>query len=66
MAGADHGQESAQVQGGLQCTWGAGSFVCGHTEKKKIQEQPCQPRVAAGVVGNLHFAGVKVIAFCSS
>lgn len=65
MAGADHGQESAQVQGGLQCTWGTGSFVCGYAEKKTIQEQPRQPRVAAGVVGNHHFAGVKVIAFCS-
>lgn len=55
MAGADRGQESAQVQGGLQCTWGAGLFVCGHAEKTTIQEQPHKPRVAAGVVGNHHY-----------
>lgn len=43
---------------------GTGSFVCGHAGK------PCSPgaaskaRVAAGVVGKYHFAGVKLLVFC--
>lgn len=64
-AGADHGQELAEVPGVLQHTWGAGSFV-DMLENNTIHEQPHKPWVAAGIVGNHHFVGIKVIVFCSS
>lgn len=62
MAGADHGLRSEGVCR-VPGEWGC-SFV-DMLGNPAVQEQPCQPRVAAGVVGNHHFAGVKVIVFCS-
>lgn len=50
---------------GLWCPWGTESFVCGHAGKPHSPEAGSKARVAAGVVGNYHFAGVKPIVFCS-
>lgn len=59
---------------GAVCCWlrsegsvvslGTGSFVCGHAGKLHSVGTASKARLVAGLVGNYHFAGVKVIVFC--
>lgn len=63
MVGAGHGQGLAQAQGVCGVP-GTGAFVCGHAGKPHRPGTGSKARAAAGVVGNYHFAGVKLIVFC--